>query len=140
MTQTAIFYNATTEAPTCSKSQVLVFPYLLHSLIFPVSSSNCLLCLLESLILSSLWNPFLIESRNQRGYRNADIQDKHHTIMLILKKWNQLQVIPQHYHTNPPNLGLSSLLKWGYIETCTQYMVVIERVESNLIDKLENHR
>uniref|UniRef100_A0A7C9A968 Uncharacterized protein n=1 Tax=Opuntia streptacantha TaxID=393608 RepID=A0A7C9A968_OPUST len=30
---------------------------LLHSLIFPVSSSSCLLCLLGSLILSSFWKP-----------------------------------------------------------------------------------
>jgi hypothetical protein len=33
--------------------------YRLHSLIFPVSSSSCLDCLLESLILSIFWNPFL---------------------------------------------------------------------------------
>lgn len=33
--------------------------YLLHSLIFPVSSSSWVLCLLESLILSSFWKPFL---------------------------------------------------------------------------------
>ena len=33
--------------------------YLLHSRIFSVSSSNCLLCLLESLTFSNFWNPFL---------------------------------------------------------------------------------
>jgi len=33
--------------------------YRLHSLIFSVSSSNCLLCLFESLIFSNFWNPFL---------------------------------------------------------------------------------
>lgn len=35
------------------------YSYLLHSLIFPVSSSSSLLCLLESLILSIFWKPFL---------------------------------------------------------------------------------
>jgi hypothetical protein len=36
-----------------------IVKYLLHSRIFSVSSSNCLLCLFESLIFSNFWNPFL---------------------------------------------------------------------------------
>jgi hypothetical protein len=40
--------------------------YRLHSLIFPVSSSSCLDCLLESLILSIFWNPFLQQASKKK--------------------------------------------------------------------------
>lgn len=40
-------------------STKLAMKYLLHSRILSVRSSNCLLCLLVSLIFSNFWNPFL---------------------------------------------------------------------------------
>jgi len=40
--------------------------YRLHSRIFSVSSSSCLLCLFESLIFSNFWNPFLQQQQQEQ--------------------------------------------------------------------------
>ena len=47
----------------------------LHSLILPVRSSSCLDCLLESLILSIFWNPFL-QQASARGVSTRGVTAK----------------------------------------------------------------
>lgn len=83
-----------------------IFLYLLHSLILPVSSSSCLLCLLESLILSSLWKPFLNAKNNTIIIKNQASQQFFQVVVkeqqvsisqLPNKRWNWHLTTPTHY-------------------------------------------